>query len=417
MLARRASGSGGEGPEMSDFGAFEKYTKGIPTKLLKKMGYKGGGLGKNEQGIVFPIEAKLRPKKNMGMGFNEYKEISLPALHESKPVEGRKRKKLWSKKFERIKKVHITAEELLAKKQEQGFEVVQMNLNSEEKTKDDYVPMPELQHNIRLIIDLVELDIQKIDNELRNERETVVIFQMEKEKLKALAACQKELLSNMEQIVSVLDRIDNESTLGTLTLDSLAKAFADLKQQYTEEYKLCNLSCIACKYVLPLFVLFFEGWDPLQTPTRGLEVVSLWKNLLQVDDILTISNAASLYSQLFMEVVFPAVRISCTNIWQAREPERMLHFLESWEKLLPPAALQTILENIVLPKLSAAVNSLDPRRETIPVHSWLHPWLPLLGLKLESFYFTMRSRLESVLHAWHPSDMSAYYILSPWKTV
>ncbi|KAJ8536616.1 hypothetical protein K7X08_035017 [Anisodus acutangulus] len=299
MLAKKVFRSGGEGPEMSEFGAFEKYTNGIARKLLKKMGYKGGGLGKNEHGIVVPIEAKLRPKKNMGMGFNDFKETRLSEARSltncpDQPVEGRGRKrKLWSKQVHRIKKVHITAEELLAKKEEEGFEVVHMvfdmrgpqvriltnleNLNAEEKAaKDNYVPMPELQHNIGLIIDLVELDIQKIDNDLRNERETVVLFQMEKEKLKSHAVWQKEQLSNIEEI--------------------------------------------------------------------------------------------------------------------AREPERMLHFLELWEKLLPPAVLQTTLENIVLPKLSAAVNSWDPHRETIPVHSWLHPWLPLLGQKLENFYFTIRSR-------------------------
>jgi len=45
-----------------DLGAFEKHTTNIGSRLMKKMGYEGKGLGVNGQGIVNTIQVEELPR-------------------------------------------------------------------------------------------------------------------------------------------------------------------------------------------------------------------------------------------------------------------------------------------------------------------------------------------------------------------
>ncbi|RCV05582.1 hypothetical protein SETIT_1G094700v2 [Setaria italica] len=445
--ARRRQAAGVDaGEPAAALGSLEANSK--VAKMMAMMGYKKGmGLGKNKQGITAPVETTLRPK-NAGLGsvegFKEPKPMmakeNLPAP--APPPTSGKKEKRWSKKASTKKAPVMTKNELLATRAEQEQEeqptvvqkVIDMRgpqarvltdlkgLNEEQEMEANDVPMPELQYNVRLLVDEAKADVLRLDGQLRREQEKVASLMREKEKVAKQEAAQKRQLQVMEIIAETLEQVRVDDTAGMLTLDGLLQTFHGLKVQFEEEFKMCSIAWIACRYAHPLLIRIFQGWHPLQDPKFGLDVMKKWKDLLQGDQPFDFSDgSASMtpYVQLVSEVILPAVRISGTNSWEAREPEPMLNFLELWDnkKLLPPVLLQSILEHVIMPKLSAAVDSWDPRRESVPIHVWVHPWLPMLRERIETLCHSIRYKLSTVLHVWQAHDASAYAVLSPWKDV
>nr|GEX16103.1 hypothetical protein [Tanacetum cinerariifolium] len=113
----------------------------------------------------------------------------------------------------------------------------------------------------------------------------------------------------------------------------------------------------------------------------GLEIL-LQKDLLQGDEM------DSPYAHLFMEAVLCAFRDPAHQ----RKPSTL--------------------------NRCCRLTHGDPHTNSIPMHIWVHPWLPLLGdQKCLILYDTVRTKLGSVLNAWHPSDVPAYILLSPWMPV
>ena len=85
----------------------------------------------------------------------------------------------------------------------------------------------------------------------------------------------------------------------------------------------------------------FQGLEPLQYPLHGLEVKKIWQRLFQGNEphnygiyIEVELSSSTPFTQLFTEVIIPQVRIANTNSWDPKDPEAMLHFLETWENLL-----------------------------------------------------------------------------------
>eukprot|EP00200_Dunaliella_tertiolecta_P006438 CAMPEP_0202339820 /NCGR_PEP_ID=MMETSP1126-20121109/1516_1 /ASSEMBLY_ACC=CAM_ASM_000457 /TAXON_ID=3047 /ORGANISM="Dunaliella tertiolecta, Strain CCMP1320" /LENGTH=867 /DNA_ID=CAMNT_0048930421 /DNA_START=98 /DNA_END=2701 /DNA_ORIENTATION=- len=447
-----------------EFGTFERFTKGIGMKLLQKMGYKPGeGLGREKKtGIAKPVEAKMRPKK-VGMGFGVRHQDSDDESAQQRTAQGpqatqqapQQQKATWRKKNKdvRVQREYKSAAEVLAAapaKPLAAQPILDMrgpqarlitnleHLNVQAEDESAKAPMPELQHNLQLLVDLAEADIQKLDAKLRHEQDTAALLVREKKRLEDEATLQAEQL---ERLGEVLQEVSRCAALpgdpNALSLQQVEAVYSSLLKTYREEYMLYNLAGAALSHAMPRLSAALQGWSPLADPQRCVADFRRWRPLLEpsghtagggtalfaasgafgnMDGAGGAADAQDPYLLLVSEAVLPPLRAACTT-WEPRDPEALLTFLEAWEPVLPRAALQHILDMLVMPRLRAAVTQWEPRQETVPIHAWLHPWLPFLGSALEELYPVIRHKLGVALQAWHPSDSSALVLLRPWHRV
>jgi hypothetical protein len=69
-----------------------------------------------------------------------------------------------------------------------------------------------------------------------------------------------------------------------------------------------------------------------------------------------------------------------SNTWDPRDPDPAIALMEAWQPpILPPFMFTSICNQVLIPKLHHAIDDWDPRRDPVGVHTWLHPWLPLMS--------------------------------------
>ena len=488
--SRRGLGSGGGGRAES-VGDFEKHTKGIGMKLLQKMGYKkGGGLGKDGKGMSTPMQTQMRPV-GMGMGYGDFKEAgqlnnrregaaervdrreesetprasaatdraAAGAREERRKQEANERA-MWKRRDElrRARREYRTAEEVLAEQEradraaaENGgsaapppmtivdmrggsarvvtdlskLETASSDLNSEE------LPFPELQHNLRLVVDLAEAEIQTADAKIRHEKDTRELLERERARLRENLEDATSAATSVSTLLRDAEACEAAARNGTASFSDLAESHARMAESHHEAYAAHGLRDLALSHARPgLSRLIGEDWNPLADPKPEIaKATRAWRRCLTVPgpprEVRRVDAFAGpaggpidLIATLVAEPVAHPIRAALVTKWDPRDPEPALRVLETWDGTLPRAVVEELHASAVLPKLRRAVDEWEPALvSATPAHVWLHPWLPRLGESLQSLWAPIRHKLGAALAEWHPSDDSALRLLGPWRRV
>ncbi|PKI85823.1 hypothetical protein MVES1_000312 [Malassezia vespertilionis] len=412
-----------------------------PSAYLRKMGWTGGGLGKEGEGIVNPIEVQLRPNR-AGVAFGGRTEKTKQARREERrktgapsssdedthaPTRTAPRSNAWKKRNEaRPKLVHRTYDEIIAEAAGAApsagpiydatggalREVASVSaaLRHAVPTEDTY--LPELQHNTRLLCDTTRTSLDKMAQQgagfvdrarwLRHEKETCA---------RRIAHAQHE----KALLVSVLDRVKQLAHVASSasTLEALQPAMDDLLKAQTPEMQSLHLDEAVAGALAAVLRRALATWAPLEAPHAFTALLTRWLTALVRDEKGPLVMTP--YESMLWNVWMPTIRNALTNEWDVHDPAPAIALVEAWRPLVPAFLYDNIWDQLILPKLQRAVHAWAPTKATVPLHMLVVPWLPLAGARLDAILADARRQWQRVLATWPIHTAPA--ALLHWKGV
>ncbi|KAJ7804580.1 GC-rich sequence DNA-binding factor-like protein-domain-containing protein [Mycena olivaceomarginata] len=440
---------------------FNKIQGTIGARLLAKMGWQAGtGLGAAGEGIVTPVESKLRPQK-MGMGFRGFKEKTeqskmearrrgevvsdeeeAPGARKARRKEREakeKREDVWKRpKKVKTKIEHKTYEQILAEAGQdmpassslgqiidatgavprEVSSLADVSLNSWSPSNDP-TRIPEVRHNIRLIAEACKTDLDGLAREAKALDERKKWVTHEDTRLRKKVADEAELIARLQQVQIVANEIDTKSkelaSSYELSLEEFSPLFYKLVDQFSREFERYRLDEIVVAAIAPLVRRMVATWDPLDGPMVFLSTFRSWRRALrtQVDVYGSKTVAVPLdmsekpmtpFESLLWNVWLPKVRTAINNDWAPQTPQPAVKLYEAWSSFLPPFIRDNLLDQLILPKVKKAVTDWTPRRATVSLQSIVFPWLPHLGLRMDDVLGDTQRKVKSVLRSWSAGD-------------
>jgi len=222
------------------------------------------------------------------------------------------RKLSMSSDISRVKVIDMTGPEqrilsgyhAIAGGQQYPDEIVTM---SDKKSKMNFA-LPELQHNLNLLVDMCEQDIIQNHRRMRHLNDIMVALETEKKNLSKVVNQHEQLIDTLENVLMIVDKLINETN--ELSLQETTEAFKNLQGNYYEEYKMYELGELASSFVAPKMKDCLLSWNPLLQPKQPIKLFEQWKCVLEsgTSNITFQTQTMHPYDQLVWNAWMPSIR-------------------------------------------------------------------------------------------------------------
>lgn len=430
---------------------FNKIANDFGARMLAKHGWAPGkGLGANEDGRAVPVavgkvmrgagiqsgmrteDSKREARRRGELVEDEPKPTKAKAAKAKKEAVARDS---WqTKKQVKIKVEHRTYEQLVAEQPDsfrpgvglvldaRGGELKAVESLSELSLSgwtptSDTTKLPELRHNLRLILDVAKGDVNNLVKEGKSINERRQWSTRDEERANKKSESSIKDITRFEQLRAIIKDVSTATMEDSKRQDgflkNLEQPFTKLTLDYPDEYKSLGLDDVVVGSIDQVLRPAFSNWDPFAISSDTLlSTLKPWRkafNLPSPDEQpeQPSDRVMTAWESLLWHRWLPKVRSAINNEWDAYNPYPAVHLLESWESILPPFIRDNIIDQLVLPKLMSAVAVWDGRQTSgkpVSLAGFLFPWLPLLGERTNDVVEEAKRRLRSFLRRWSVAD-------------
>lgn len=424
------------------FGQMEaNYGKGF--KLLKKMGFDGGGLGARGEGIANPIEVMKRKDREALQDEGEKVDQDLYGQNhagDQRTIEellGSKPKKKqrdapdpaegWKKSSkERGPRVEYKSASQVASEPRpmrivdmrgpqvqiaSSFSELAASLSGT-ATKS----LKELRYNTRQLVLQYEEKIRTLAERKRHYEDVLLAVKAERDRLEVTTSLGQPGTQRCRELAMEIDSLNERRLSGEVGLREIGKSCISWQEKSPQEFQALQVLNVGLALAVPAAVRELAVWRPLENPKDGLALLAPWVSLTAAVDTSgkTADAGAQAFRRLCDAALLPRLR-AALSVWRVRESEPCLRLLEQCQAVLPAQLMEDMATELVLPRLMAEVEAWDPRVDMMSPHLWVHPWLPMLGERARSLWPPIRFKLSACLERWSPRDRSALEMLRPWQ--
>ncbi|KIL69346.1 hypothetical protein M378DRAFT_8008 [Amanita muscaria Koide BX008] len=427
------------------------------------MGWQAGtGLGAEGEGIVNPVESKMRPQK-MGIAFRGFKEKTEQSKQEARrkgevvsddedvqtkkarrkaKEQEQKKSDVWKRpKKAKTKVEHKTYEQIIAEAGEEPAAVglgqiidatgamprevssiADLSISSWTPSTDS-TRIPEVRHNIRLIADACKSDLDGLAREAKALEERKRYIVNEDARLRKKIDDEAQLIARLQQVSLVANDIQTLSkelaSVYEVSLEPFSPLVYRLVSQFSDELDKYKLDEIIVAAVAPLVRRMVASWNPLQDSSAFVSTFRSWRRALRIKTAEDRLPATELdvygrqvpivqksheimtpFESLLWNVWLPKVRTAINNDWSADEPQPAVKLYEVWSTFLPDFIRDNMLDQLILPKVQRAVADWSPKKSRVSLQTIVFPWLPHLGLRMEDVVGDAKRKVKSILKSW-----------------